>query len=290
MFMKKILLSVFTACIVMSLSPVWAGTQFHGAEIDDAKWQTSGNRLECRLSQIIPGYGEATFKHRALQAMEFQVSSNDVPRKSTQALIYVNPPAWKRFANRKILGRVPLNTQKESIVVPEDWAYRMAFELREGMEATWSHSDVGDGQDLVIAKVMPLRFEPAWRDFKECSQNLIEYGLSDIQFSSFYFSKGSQILDSNIKKQLSRLAEYISLDPDFQYIQINSHTDSRGVRRINLAVSKTRANLMKKYLIDKGVDPKRFIIVATGEKNPRFNNRTKEGRAKNRRVEIRLIK
>jgi len=286
--MSGVILLVMTF-IAMS-SPVWAGTQFYSENIDEAKWSSSGNRLECRLSQNIPGYGEASFKHRALQAMEFRVATYDMPRKSSHALIYVSPPVWKRFANRKLLGRVPFSIQKDSIVVPEDWAYRMAFELREGMEAVWSHADVGDGEDLVVAKVMPLRFESAWRDFKECSQNLINYGLNDVKFSSFYFGKGSLRLNAKEKKQLDRLAEYVSLDPDYEYIQISSHTDSRGVRRINLSVSKKRANMVKKYLVEKGVNPKRFVIIAQGEKKPRYNNRTKSGRAKNRRVEVSLVR
>lgn len=51
------------------------------------------------------------------------------------------------------------------IVVPRIGAYHMALELREGMEAVWTHADGADGHDLVSAKVLPLRFEPAWHDF-----------------------------------------------------------------------------------------------------------------------------
>lgn len=276
---------------VLLISPgAWAGYQFYGASIDKAKWRTSGNRLECRLSQIIPGYGKATFSHRALKAMEFRVSSNYTSRKPSQALVFVAPPNWKRYANKKILGRVPLSMQKDTIVVPEDWAYRMALELREGMEAVWSHADGADAQDLVTAKVLPLRFEPAWRDFQQCGEHLIDYGFEDVRLSAFYFEKNSMYLGATLKAYLDKLAEYVSLDTDFQHIKINSHTDSRGVRSKNLAVSKKRANMVKKYLIDQGVNPKRFVIVARGEKKPKYNNRTKSGRAKNRRVEVRLVK
>ena len=282
--------SVLLFCIMLISPGAWAGYQFYGANIDKVKWRTSGNRLECRLSQSIPGYGKATFSHRALTAIEFRVSSNYTPRKPSQALLFVAPPNWKRFANKKILGRVPLSMQKDSIVVPEDWAYRLALELREGMEAVWSHTDGADAQDLVTAKVLPLRFEPAWRDFQQCGEHLIDYGYDDVRFSAFYFEKKSMYMGSAEKAYLDKLAEYVSLDSDFQHIKINSHTDSRGVRSKNLAVSKKRANMVKKYLIVKGVNPKRFVIVAHGEKKPKYNNRTKSGRAKNRRVEVRLVK
>jgi outer membrane protein OmpA-like peptidoglycan-associated protein len=46
---------------------------------------------------------------------------------------------------------------------------------------------------------------------------------------------------------------------------------------------------MKDYLVKNGIDPKRIILKYNGEANPKFDNRTPEGRAANRRVEIRLI-
>lgn len=290
MLLDKKTLSAITLGFVMLSSPVLAGYQFYGADINEAKWRTSGNRLECRLSQMIPGYGKATFKHRSLHAMEFRVSSNYTPRKAGQALLFVNPPDWKKYANRKVLGRVPLNAQKDAIVVPDDWARRMALELREGMEAVWTHSDMADGQDLITAKVLPLRFESAWRDFEQCAEQLIDYGYEDVRSSIFYFPKKGMNLNIQEKAYLNKLAEYVSLDPDFQYIKIDSSTDSRGVRRVNLAISKKRANMVKNYLIKRGVNAKHFVIVAKGEKNPKYNNRTKSGRAKNRRVEVRLVK
>lgn len=290
MIRNKSALSTIAICFFMLISPVWAGYQYYGADLDDAKWRASGNRLECRLSQVIPGYGEATFKHRALQAMEFRVSANYTPRKVGQALLFINPPDWKKYASRKVLGRVPLSAQKDAIVVPDDWAQRMALELREGMEAVWTHADWADGQDLITAKVLPLHFESAWRDFEQCAAHLINYGLEDVRSSEFYFSKQGMQLSAKEKDYLNRLAEYVSLDADFQHISINSYTDSRGVRRANLAISKKRADMVKNYLINKGVSPKHFVVVVQGEKNPKYDNRTESGRAKNRRVEVRLVK
>lgn len=280
--------TLFSLLLVFQVAE--AGSRFYGASLDTAKWRTSGNRIECRLSQNIPGYGKATFRHRALHAIDFRVSSNFVPKKASQALVFVDAPNWKRFANRKILGRVPVSTNKETIVVPEDWAYRMALELREGMEAVWSHSDWADAQDIITAKVLPLRFEDAWRDFLRCGENLINYSYGEVRSSTFYFSKKSMRLSAKEKARLNKLAEYVSLDTDYDHIKINSHTDSRGVRRLNLSVSEKRANMVKNYLVNKGVNPDRFVINAQGEKKPKYNNRTASGRAKNRRVEVTLVK
>lgn len=289
---KYINLTGFIAlCSLLFLSPLaWAGYQFYATDLDDAKWVTNGNRLECRLNQIVPGYGKATFRQRALHAMDFTISTLHVPRLSGQAMIFIRSPSWKGFTKKIVLGRVPVSAQKQVITVPQDWAYRIAMELREGMEAVWTHPDWADAEDLVIAKVLPLYFEKAWRDFQQCGTRLIDYGYSDVRLFKFYFSKKSMHLTSRERANLDKIAEYASLDPSIRYIKINSHTDSRGIRRINLAVSQKRANMIKKYLVKKGVDSSRFVIVATGEKKPKYNNRTKSGRAKNRRVEVRLVK
>ena len=270
--------------------PSQAGYQFYGTDLDFARWKSSGNRLECSLSQVIPGYGEASFKHRATKPMVFRVSSDYVPRKDGQALLFVRPPEWKQYANSKILGRVPITAQKDVIVVPEDWAYRVALELREGMETVWTHPDWADGQDLVTAKVLPLSFEPAWRDFQRCRQGLINYTFSEVRYSEFYFAVNSANLSASEKARLNKVAEYVVVDPDFKHISIKAFSDSKGVRRLNLAISRKRANAVKNYLIKKGVNPRRFVVVASGEKKPKYNNRTKKGRAKNRRVEVTLVR
>lgn len=74
--LKKSLLSVVAVCFVTMFSSVWAGYQFYGASLDEATWRSSGNRIECRLSQEIPGYGTASFRHRALHAIDFRIASN----------------------------------------------------------------------------------------------------------------------------------------------------------------------------------------------------------------------
>ena len=290
MSLKQGVLGVILAASVVLLSPAWAGSQFYGVDMGQSNWRSSGTRLECRLTQDIPGYGKASFRQRALKSMEFAVSSNYQPRKNGQALVFTQPTIWKRYANRKVLGRIPLTPQLDAIVVPEDWAYRLVLELREGMEAVWTHADFADGTDIVTAKVSPLYFEPAWRDFQACNENLIDYGYKDVRFSTFYFNKKSMRLNLKEQAKLDQLAEYVLLDAEYQYIKINSHTDSRGVRGKNLAMSKRRANMVKKYLVKRGVNPKQFIIVAKGEKKPKYNNRTRSGRAKNRRIEVRLVK
>jgi OOP family OmpA-OmpF porin len=70
-------------------------------------------------------------------------------------------------------------------------------------------------------------------------------------------------------------------------VKLEGHTDSIGAAAYNKKLSEKRANAVKKYLIDKGgVAPSRLSTVGHGEDSPIAPNNTKEGRAKNRRVEL----
>ena len=67
------------------------------------------------------------------------------------------------------------------------------------------------------------------------------------------------------------------------------HTDSIGSKAYNQKLSVRRANSVKAYLVSKGIEANRIYTEGKGETQPIADNRTKEGRAKNRRVEIEVV-
>jgi OOP family OmpA-OmpF porin len=67
------------------------------------------------------------------------------------------------------------------------------------------------------------------------------------------------------------------------------HTDSIGSVEYNLKLSVRRAEAVKAYLVSKGIEPNRIYTEGKGKSQPIADNRTAEGRAKNRRVEIEVV-
>jgi OOP family OmpA-OmpF porin len=67
------------------------------------------------------------------------------------------------------------------------------------------------------------------------------------------------------------------------------HTDSIGTDAYNQRLSVRRAEAVKAFLVSKGIERNRVYTEGKGEKQPVADNRTKEGRAKNRRVEIEVV-
>ena len=67
------------------------------------------------------------------------------------------------------------------------------------------------------------------------------------------------------------------------------HTDSIGTYKYNQALSIKRSEAVKAYLVSKGIEKNRVYTEGKGEKQPVADNKTKEGRSKNRRVEIEVV-
>jgi outer membrane protein OmpA-like peptidoglycan-associated protein len=72
-------------------------------------------------------------------------------------------------------------------------------------------------------------------------------------------------------------------------IVLRGYTDDVGPKGYNSRLSESRANIVRSYLVGKGISPERITIIGMGEKNPLRPNTTDEGRAANRRVEIEFV-
>ena len=99
----------------------------------------------------------------------------------------------------------------------------------------------------------------------------------------------SSKLAPNATRILGAIAETMRQSPSFS-IQINGHTDSVGAASYNRALSQKRAEAVRNYLIATGIEASRLKATGLGESNPIASNDTKEGRALNRRVEIRVLR
>ncbi|MCK9491468.1 MAG: OmpA family protein [Sulfurimonas sp.] len=82
-------------------------------------------------------------------------------------------------------------------------------------------------------------------------------------------------------------ATFLKQNPTYD-AEIIGHTDSVGRAEANMLLSQKRANAAKSALISEGIDESRLTSKGRGELEPVISNRTKEGRAANRRIEVKL--
>lgn len=87
---------------------------------------------------------------------------------------------------------------------------------------------------------------------------------------------------------LDELVAYL-VRKDDERIEIQGHTDNVGTAKSNQVLSENRANTVRNYLITKGIDPSRLTAKGYGFTVPVADNKTAEGRAQNRRTEVKIL-
>jgi OmpA-OmpF porin, OOP family len=103
-----------------------------------------------------------------------------------------------------------------------------------------------------------------------------------------FFDFDKAVLKPEGKAKLDDLIGKIK-DINLEVIIAVGHTDSVGADAYNQKLSVNRAEAVKAYLVSKGIEKNRVYTEGKGEKQPVADNKTAEGRAKNRRVEIEVV-
>jgi outer membrane protein OmpA-like peptidoglycan-associated protein len=108
-------------------------------------------------------------------------------------------------------------------------------------------------------------------------------------FDTIYFDPNKTNISPTAAKALDRNGMILKENPQIK-VEIGGHTDAGGPDTVNQKISEKRALSAKKYIQDKfNIPDDRMIIRGYGKTKPIADNRTKEGRSKNRRVEFRVI-
>jgi len=100
-----------------------------------------------------------------------------------------------------------------------------------------------------------------------------------------HFNTDSSKLGSQASETLDKIVELALHNFDSETI-IRGYTDSQGDYNLNKKLSRYRADIVKSYLVTKGIAKSRIKAIGLGSQNPIADNMTREGRSKNRRVEI----
>jgi OmpA-OmpF porin, OOP family len=103
-----------------------------------------------------------------------------------------------------------------------------------------------------------------------------------------FFDVNKSVVKPEGKAKMDDLVGKIK-DINLEVIIAVGHTDSDGGDAFNQKLSVARAEAVKAYLVSKGIEKNRVYTEGKGEKQPVADNKTKEGKAKNRRVEIEVV-
>ena len=123
----------------------------------------------------------------------------------------------------------------------------------------------------------------------EANSRKLVYGLvlNEAQ-GGFKFAKAA--LPDEAKAQLDKLVANVAADPKAVFFEIEGHTDSTGAATTNEMIGLERAEAVKRYLYEQHHVPLHKIsVISYGETKPVDSNGTRAGRARNRRVEVKVL-
>ena len=119
-------------------------------------------------------------------------------------------------------------------------------------------------------------------EIKREIRNLLKKAMSGIQFEN-----GKATIKSNSYQILNDIAKIFIENPTYM-VEVQGHTDNVGKYDYNMDLSERRAQAVRTYLINQGVPAERLTAHGYGPDRPIDDNKTKAGRAKNRRVEFNI--
>ncbi|MCB9168968.1 MAG: PD40 domain-containing protein [Flavobacteriales bacterium] len=117
--------------------------------------------------------------------------------------------------------------------------------------------------------------------------NPLEAG-ETVALRNIFFETASFALLPASNAELDKLVKLMQDNPSL-HIELGGHTDDVGSEADNLRLSDQRANAVREYLIGKGIDAERVRAIGYGETRPIASNDTEEGRAQNRRTEVKVL-
>ncbi len=159
-------------------------------------------------------------------------------------------------------------------------------------DANWTPATAAEGCDGALVKkaavapapapAAPVAAAPAAPKPAPAAASKVTYA------ADAFFDFDKSVLKPEGKAKLDDLVSKVK-DINLEVIIAVGHTDSVGTDAYNQKLSVRRAEAVKAYLVSKGIEKNRVYTEGKGEKQPVADNKTKEGRAKNRRVEIEVV-
>lgn len=110
-----------------------------------------------------------------------------------------------------------------------------------------------------------------------------------ITLDRFYFETGKSTITPSSQAQLKNIAAILKAYPDAA-LKIGGYTDNAGNPQSNMTLSSSRATAARNALVGLGVSASRLSAEGYGQEHPVADNNSPEGKARNRRVDVRVVK
>jgi len=290
--LNKIIQTIICVTLVSLSANSIATLRQYIAKVENSTWHLKDEtRLQCTLSHLLPGYGEALFSSIASKKlnMEFELDMLRLPNSYGVAAVYSVPPKWMPGQVQRTISDMTIRKQYKGDL-PEKAAWTMLTELEKGFWPTIYYQDEYNQYDKVAVGLNASNFAVPYEKFAECVANLLPYSFQDIAYTVLTYQFNNTKLTKYSQKRLAMIGEYLKEDTNLELVLLDGYSDSFGGSAINKQISIRRAEEIKAFFSSLGVSPQRIEITGHGERRHSSPNTNESTRAKNRRVVIRMSK
>jgi outer membrane protein OmpA-like peptidoglycan-associated protein len=268
--------------------PVTSSALQYGGGIEDTEWKISGSIFECRFEQVLPKYGRGVFYHQSGEDIVFQLEARKNLMKAGKASISITPAPWHPSKKSEHLGFADLVDDRPNLQLDSERSNQFLHALLEGKQPVVTRRTFYDDSKSVKIHLSAIHFKDFYSNYLKCVDQLLPMNFSQVARNKIYFGGGKEGLSPKDEAFLDSVVFYINNDPRVFAIYIDGHSDNRGRRYDNRQLSKRRAESVERYLIERGINPDIVTLRFHGQRYPIASNDTSAGRAKNRRVTVRL--
>ncbi|MDD7804842.1 MAG: OmpA family protein [Endozoicomonas sp. (ex Botrylloides leachii)] len=247
-------------------------------------WKLESTSQTCHLSNHVLGIGRVFLKAEAGNVEEISLQPDPYRQQHRHVLVGTQAPAWKPKSPIRIFQSKEIAAGKH-FVMPVSVTQLVAM-IKQGKELVIDINRKWDAN--VRIQVPSVQVQKTIAAFYQCQSQLPALNYQQAQYKQLFYHPNQGTLDDKHKQWLDNLVEYLGADPRVKKILIDAHADASGNDLMNLMLSKKRALSIQRYLIEKEIPIEKIQIKYHGERYPVVSNKTRSGRDKNRRVEIKL--
>ncbi len=255
--------------------------------MDLSSWGYSGTQVKCTLNHLGTSYGKFYFRSLPNDQLSFEFHLNKQSQHWTSATLSKVSPPWVEPALT-----VPVTTAQKGASGRFSFRRNIKSLLQDIEQGQWiqvmlSGKETSASETVTIPLV---RIHQALKNFQSCRSRLPAMSYRQARTVVLHYINGQRHLSAGQLRQLKDMVTYIDVDSRIQHILIDGHTDNVGSSITNLNLSRSRAEEVAAVLKKYGVKSALIQVRAHGSRYPVSGNHTAEGRAKNRRVTIRLVR
>lgn len=277
---------LFKASILLVLvSQSYAKT--YSAKLDKSQWYLSSSIFECSLVHDIPDYGKGVFYHEAGEDLKFWTSAIQNPMKPGKAALVVEASSWRPGNTVQNLGYVEVVDSTKPLVVERKRATSMMQGLMAGMTPTFTRK-AWYSQDTIRVQVNSINFSSFYNGYLDCVAGLLPVNFRQVERSKVYFESDKAEMTKKDIELLDLISIYVNADASVNAIYIDGHTDNTGRRIYNRRLSKMRAEVVRDYLVTKGISDSIIRTRYHGERFAVVKNNSAKNKSLNRRTTVRL--